>query len=100
TPADADGVERAFPLDRFYVPPAEVLRVEAARSLRGHFNIIAHDSGYKADVYLAGADALHAWAFPRRRSVPVGGRALSVAPPEYVIARKLEYFREGGSLKH
>jgi hypothetical protein len=25
---------------------------------------------------------------------------LVVAPPEYVIARKLEYYREGGSEKH
>ena len=25
---------------------------------------------------------------------------LSVAPPEYVIVRKLEYYREGGSEKH
>ena len=25
---------------------------------------------------------------------------MSVAPPEYVIVRKLEYFQEGGSEKH
>jgi len=25
---------------------------------------------------------------------------MMVAPPEYVIVRKLEYFREGGSAKH
>ena len=28
------------------------------------------------------------------------GEPLIVAPPEYVIVRKLEYFREGGSEKH
>ena len=28
------------------------------------------------------------------------GEPLVVAPPEYVIVRKLEYFREGGSEKH
>jgi hypothetical protein len=28
------------------------------------------------------------------------GELIRVAPPEYVIVRKLEYFREGGSEKH
>jgi hypothetical protein len=28
------------------------------------------------------------------------GEAVNVAPPEYVVVRKLEYFREGGSEKH
>ena len=28
------------------------------------------------------------------------GEPVVVAPPEYVIVRKLEYFREGGSEKH
>jgi hypothetical protein len=27
-------------------------------------------------------------------------RELSLAPPEYVVLRKLEYFREGRSAKH
>ena len=30
----------------------------------------------------------------------VEGQVLVVAPPEYVIVRKLEYYREGGSEKH
>ena len=28
------------------------------------------------------------------------GEPVVVAPPEYVIVRKLEYYREGGSEKH
>jgi hypothetical protein len=28
------------------------------------------------------------------------GESITIAPPEYVILRKLEYFREGGSDKH
>ncbi len=28
------------------------------------------------------------------------GETIMLAPPEYVIVRKLEYFREGGSEKH
>jgi len=92
---------RAFPESEFYVPPASIIRVELARRHRGHFNLIHHDSGFKADVYLVGADPLHAWALPRRRQIDwMDGVQLYVAPPEYVILRKLEYFREGGSSKH
>lgn len=93
-------IATAFPLDAFYTPPIEIMCAEQARHLRGHFNIIHHDSGYKADVYLLGRDTLHAWAFARRRRIAVGTSELSVAPPEYVIVRKLEFFREGGSTKH
>lgn len=100
TPSDAAAVERAFPEDDFYVPPLDVVRVEQARPLRGHFNVIHHDTGYKADVYLHGRDPLHAWGFARRRRIPIDGRELVVAPPEYVVVRKLEYYREGGSRKH
>lgn len=98
--ADAEAIERAFPSDQFYLPPLEVIRAEQARQLRGHFNIIHHDTGYKADVYLRGRDPLHLWAFDRRQRVQLEGAELVVAPPAYVIVRKLEYFREGGSEKH
>jgi hypothetical protein len=54
----------------------------------------------KADFYTAGRDDLHAWAFRNVRHYKVGGNSISLAPPEYVIIRKLEYFREGGSEKH
>ena len=67
-------LERLFPLEEFYCPPAEVLAIEAGRPAEGHFNLIHHASGFKADVPLA--------------------------PPEYVIVRKLEFFRAGGSEKH
>jgi hypothetical protein len=30
----------------------------------------------------------------------IEGERVRVAPPEYVIVRKLEYYREGGSEKH
>lgn len=35
-----------------------------------------------------------------RRRAPYGDAELWIAPPEYVVLRKLEYFREGGSDKH
>lgn len=89
-----------FPSAEFYLPPVEIMLVEAGREQRGHFNIIHHDSGFKADVYLSGNDPLHAWGLARARKLEVDGEPLRVAPPEYVILRKLEYFREGGSEKH
>lgn len=91
----------SFSPEFFYCPPAEVVRLEAARSLHGHFNLIHHETGCKADIYLFGRDKLHAWGMARRRRIELTeGWGLWVAPPEYVIVRKLEYFREGGSEKH
>ncbi len=89
-----------FPPSEFYCPPAEVIRVEAARELGGHFNIIHHETGFKADLYLSGRDPLHSWALARTRRVDLEGNSLVLAPPEYVIVRKLEYFRSGGSERH
>jgi hypothetical protein len=92
---------KVFPETEFYVPPEAVIRTEQARNQRGHFNLIHLESGFKADVYLTGRDPLHAWAMQLRRRLPwTDGGLVSVAPPEYVILRKLEYFREGGSAKH
>ena len=99
-PAAVPRLAECFPEADFYTPPESVLRVEQGRRQRGHFNIIHHESGYKADVYLVGEDPLHAWALPLRRMLPWSDETLPVAPPEYVIVRKLEYFREGGSQKH
>jgi hypothetical protein len=89
-----------FPPPQFYVPPASAIFEEMARERHGHFNIIHADSGLKADFYLAGRDELHAWAFHKVRSYVIAGQAICLAPPEYVILRKLEYYREGGSEKH
>eukprot|EP01035_Chromulina_nebulosa_P068808 gene68808-94298_t len=92
---------RAFPDTEFYIPPESVIRAEQARTHRGHFNLIHHESGYKADIYLAGADPLHAWALPQRRRLAWStDLAINVAPPEYVVLRKLEFYREGRSAKH
>ena len=91
---------KAFPEADFYVPPESVIRAEQARSHRGHFNLIHLESGYKADIYLMGADPLHKWAMPLRRRIRWNPPfEVAVAPPEYVVLRKLEYYREGGSTK-
>ena len=97
---DVRRLAQLFPPEEFYVPPEETLLAEAARARHGHFNLMHLESGLRADVYLLGDDSLHAWAFERRREVQVAGQLASLAPPEYVILRKLQYFREGSSDKH
>ena len=83
---------RIFPGEEFYVPPESVIRAEQARAQRGHFNLIHHESGYKADIYLVAKDPLHAWALPLCRRVSWSENlTISVAPPEYVVLRKLEF---------
>jgi hypothetical protein len=90
----------AFPADEFYCPPQEVIKTEAAGKTGGHFNIIHHRTGFKADIYPAGEDELHKWAMAKRRRIKLEGCDIWLAPPEYVIVRKLEYFKQGGSEKH
>lgn len=90
-----------FSESEFYVPPEPVIRAEQARLHRGHFILIHQESGYKADIYLTGSDPLHAWAMERRRRLRWSDELeLWVAPPEYVVLRKMEFYREGGSAKH
>lgn len=98
--ADLPRLRAVFPENDYYLPPDEVIEVELRRTQRAHLNALHHHSGFKADLYPMGTDALHHWAFPRRRSVLHAGQSISFAPPEYVILRKLEYFREGASTKH
>jgi len=64
------------------------------------FNLIHHASQFKADVYVASRDPLHAWALEHRRRIRLENAETWIAPPEYVILRKLEYLREGGQDKH
>lgn len=89
-----------FPPEAFYCPPEEVISLEARRRSRGHFNLIHHQTGFKADIYLDDSGPLHRWALDHRREVVLPGGHLWVAPPEYVIVSKLVYFREGGAEKH
>ena len=58
------------------------------------------ETGFKADIYVAGQDPLHLWAIERRRRVSMADGTVWLAPVEYVILRKLEYYREGKSEKH
>jgi len=99
-PGQVKGLHQSFPESRFYVPPEDVIREEASRSDAGHFNIIHHESGLRADVYCVGQDSLNQWGLQNRRQIEVEGLDLWVAPPEFVILKKMAYYREGQSEKH
>lgn len=99
-PRGAARLHAAFDEARFYVPPVEVMRDEAARPRHGHFNLVDNDTGFRADVYLVGENKLEAWALEHRRRVDVGALTIAVSPPEYLIAHKLTYRRDGGSDRH
>lgn len=100
TPADALRVAEALAADDTYVPPVEVLEIEAARRIHGHFNVVHAPTALRADVYLAGDDPLHAWGLERRRTIQAGEVSVAIAPPEYVIIRKLQYAAMGGGDRH
>lgn len=97
---DLTALRDAFPESLYYVPPDETLRLQLARVARGMFNLIHHATQFEADLYIAGADRLHAWALEHRRRIELEGLGAWIAAPEYVILRKLEFLREGGSDKH
>ncbi len=97
---DACRLIDAFPLDSFYCPPLDVIESERTRDQRGHFNLIHHDTGFKADIYLTGRDELHAWGMANVVCADLDGDQVMFAPPEYVIIRKLQFYREGGAEKH
>ena len=98
--SDVKTFSEAFPEEAYYVPPAPTLREEIARSSSGHFNLIHQATALRADIYLRGDDPLHGWAFERRRRIDVDDVEAWVAPIEYVVLRKLEYFRSSGSDRH
>lgn len=91
----------AYPSADFYCPPLATLHEEARRESGGHFNLVHHESGYKADVYLVSPDPLVDWAFENSRRIEIlTGHTLRIAPPEYVILGKLQFYAEGGGERH
>jgi len=95
---DIPALRAAFPHPEYYSPPDEALHESLHRG--GMFNLIHHASQFKADIYVAAGDPLHDWALGHRRRIDIGGTGAWIAPPEYVILRKLQFYREGGSDKH
>ncbi len=100
TSSEIPKLVKAFPEADFYLPPVEVIETELLRGSRGHFNIISQSTMLKADIYLVGADPLQKWGMNEARFLDIDGQQVSFASPEYVIIRKLEFYREGNSSKH
>lgn len=100
TPKDVTGIIDVFPEHEYYCPPEEILLTEVGRSARGHFNIIHHETGLKADCYLAGRDAFQAWGLSHRQQLLLADHDVFFAPLEYVIIKKLQFYEEGESEKH
>jgi len=100
TSDDAVRVAAALAAEDTYVPPVEVLEIEAGRRVHGHFNVIHGPSSLRADVYVAGDDPLHAWGLARRRELRLTNSVVVIAAPEYVIVRKLQYAGMGGGDRH
>ncbi len=73
---------------------------ELNRSSRGHFNLIHHETGFKADIYFTGKEKLQHWAMKNVKEIEFAGGTIKIAPPEYVIIKKLEFYKEGKAQKH
>lgn len=100
TAGDARRFVRAFAAAAdLYVPPEETIVAAVAHGAGASFNVIHPGLAVKADYFVA-ADALAHWGLDHRRREPMGDGEVWLAPPEYVIVRKLEYFRSGESAKH
>ncbi len=89
-----------FPDDQFYLPPEESMISEISLGEKGHFNIIHNSTGFKADIYFVGNDLLHKWALENKRIIKFMEMNLPIAPPEYIIIKKLIFYNEGKSIKH
>jgi hypothetical protein len=97
---DVDRLIEDFPSSEYYVPPKEIILIEKGRPERGHINLIDHATGFKADIFFVGFSKLSKWALDNFRKYEFCGTEIRLAPPEYVIVMKLEYFRESGHQKH
>jgi hypothetical protein len=96
---DAEKFEQLFPFEGFYCPPGEILKAEIVS--RGQFNLIHHESGLKIDLIVRKQSPHSIEEFKRRQKVSFWhGFEATLASPEDVILKKLEYYRDGGSEKH
>jgi hypothetical protein len=93
-------LKELFPENDFYLPPLEVIAIEAKREAHGHFNIIHHTTGFKADIYLSRNHPYFFWAIAHARRAPTPTGEITIAPPEYVILHKLDFYRESGHPRH
>ena len=89
-----------FPEEDFYLPPVDVIAIETRREVNGHFNIIHHATGLKADIYLSRNHPAFPWALKNTRRIPTVNCEITLAPPEYVIIHKLGFYKESKHQRH
>jgi hypothetical protein len=99
-PEIVDRIISEFNINQFYCPPEEVIKTEVRRESNGRFKIIHHETGFKADIYLIGNDPFQKWAMENRKSIQFYDKNIFIAPPEYLIIKKLEFYKEGNGEKH
>ena len=97
--AQACRLPSLFSAEDFYVPPAETLTAEAGRP-RGHWNLIHHGSGLKADFYACPDDPFFRWAWENRHTARLEHGEIHYAPAEFIVVGKVGWFAEGGGDKH
>ncbi len=92
---------KLFDIDEYYFPPEEAIAEAIKLGDRGHVNVIDQSTGFKIDIYPITDDPLGNWGLKNKKKVElIEGEKVWVAPPEYVILKKMVYYREGGSQKH
>jgi hypothetical protein len=98
-PEQISDFEILFPWDDYYCPPLEILKDEVTK--RGQFNLIHQSSGIKVDVVLTKNTEFSLSEFGRRKKVKfLPNLEVTIASPEDIILKKLDFFRQGGSEKH
>lgn len=91
----------SFDVSEYYCPPDDAIKEALRLGDKGHMNIIDQKTGFKIDIYPSGNDPLIKWGFENKKNIElIAGEEVWVAPPEYVILKKLTYYKEGGSQKH
>jgi hypothetical protein len=89
-----ESLVRELDRERFYVSPEAALE---AWKVRGQFNVVLLDSGWKADLILRKDRPFSRSEFGRRRMARIAGVELPVATAEDTIVAKLEWARAGES---
>lgn len=90
-----------FDIEEYYCPPDEAIQEAIRLGNTGHLNVIDQLTGFKIDIYPIRDDPLGKWGLQNKRMVElIEGENVCVAPPEYVILKKMLYYLEGGSQKH
>ncbi len=93
-------ISNLYPEEDFYLPPTDVIAIESRREANGHFNIIHHGTGLKADIYLSRNHPYLSWALENARHTRTTTCDIKIAPPEYVIIHKLGFYRESNHPRH